>query len=453
MKHHILLSISISISIIMSRSNTTVTLYQELAWGSAKAFRTFVPPPQDRIPITWHTAPYMLVQFIPYSFMSYLVQRPDTHLIRLLFLPTLIITALHSSYGYVWLDPRYNVFNWAAALFSFVLIGKGIDLALARTGRHKRGEAAQGTMSTPASTAKNEPDTTGSSSSSKRHCATLLPLWLRDALELIFSMRGLGWDFGEGIYTPPPNRPQDRKPFLHATLNSFLVNFLILDIVEAAIKLIPGVGDPFGGSIFFPGLPPPTRYVVSTVIHVLTGVALVAGFGMVYDLITLFAVAVLGHSPKSWPPIMDNPWAAQSLHEFWAKRWHQLLRQTFLVFGGIPGRKIAGDFGLVLGTFLASGLFHECTILAMGREWDSRVPLFFLLQGGSLIGERIWRKVTGRRVGGFLGRLWVYFDIVILGQPLVDAWHKRGLGGGMVIPPKMSPARLLLTSAIRRLMA
>jgi hypothetical protein len=92
------------------------------------------------------------------------------------------------------------------------------------------------------------------------------------------------------------------------------------------------------------------------------------------------------------------------------------------VFGGIPGPgKIAGDVGLVLGTFLASGLFHECTILAMGRERDSRVPLFFLVQGGSVIGERIWKKATGRRVDGLLGRLWVYFDIIIIGQPPLGA--------------------------------
>lgn len=351
--------------------------------------------------------------------MSYLVRRPDTHLIRLLLLPTLISTALYSSFGYVWVDPRRNVYNWGAALFSFVLIGKGIDLALARTGRHKKGEDVPGTVSTPAiATQSNKPNASGDVSARKRQCTALLPLWLQDAVELMFSMRGLGWDFGEGVYTPPPTRPQERKAFLRATFNSFLVSFLILDIVEATIKQVPGVGDPSGGSIFFPNLPPPTRYLVSTTIHVLTGIALVSGFYMVYDLITFLAVAVLGHSPSSWPPVMDNPWAAQSLHEFWAKRWHQLLRQTFLVFGGIPGRKMGGDVGLVLGTFLASGLFHECTILAMGCEWDSRVPLFFLLQGGSVIGERIWKKVTGRRVDGPLGRLWVYFDIMVLGQPL-----------------------------------
>jgi hypothetical protein len=41
---------------------------------------------------------------------------------------------------------------------------------------------------------------------------------------------------------------------------------------------------------------------------------------MVYDLMTLLAVAGLGHSPRAWPPVMGSPWAAQSLHEFWAKR-------------------------------------------------------------------------------------------------------------------------------------
>lgn len=392
-----------------------------LPWGPARAFRTFVPPHQDRIPITWQTAPFTLLQFIPFSFMSYLVRRPDTHLIRLLLLPTLITAALHSSYGFVWNDPRHNVYNWGAASFSFVLMAKGIDLALAKTGtRHKQSEAP-GTMSISAIIAAkvgNPDDSLEDASDQQLLASSILPLWLQDALELMFSLRGLGWDFGKGVYTPPTTRPQERKPFLRATLASFLAAFLLLDIIDSAIKLVPGVGDPFGGSIFFADLPILKRYLVSTTIHVLTGAGLVVGFSMVYDLITLFAVAVLGHAPSAWPPVMDNPWASQSLHEFWAKRWHQLFRQTFLVFGGIPGRKIGGDVGLVLGTFLASGLFHECTILAMGCKWDSRVPLFFLLQGGSVIGERVWKKVTGRRVDGLLGRLWVYFDIMILGQPL-----------------------------------
>jgi hypothetical protein len=122
----------------------------------------------------------------------------------------------------------------------------------------------------------------------------------------MFSLRGLGWDFGEGVYTPPTTWPQERKPFLRATLSSFLAAFLLLDIIDSAIKLFPGVGDPFGGSVFFLDLPFLMRYLVSTTIHVLMGAALVAGFSMVYDLITLFAVAVLGHSPSAWPLVMDS---------------------------------------------------------------------------------------------------------------------------------------------------
>lgn len=406
--------------LFLSRPPFNLDYPRRLPWGPARAFRTFVPPQQDRIPITWQTAPFTLLQFIPFSVMSYLVRRPDTHLIRLLLLPTLITAALHSSYGFVWNDPRHNVYHWGMASFSFVLMGKGIDLALAKTGRLKQGEFVPGTMSIPTIAAKAADLDSPQDASDQQllSASSLLPLWLQDAVELMFSMRGLGWDFGKGVYTPPTTRPQERRPFLRATLASFLTAFLLLDIIDAAIKLVPGVGDPFGGSIFFPDLPILKRYLVSTAIHVLTGAGLVVGFSMVYDLITLFAVAVLGHPPSAWPPVMDNPWASQSLHEFWAKRWHQLFRQTFLVFGGIPGRKIGGDVGLVLGTFLASGLFHECTILAMGCKWDSRVPLFFLLQGGSVIGERVWKKVTGRRVDGLLGRLWVYFDIMILGQPL-----------------------------------
>jgi hypothetical protein len=349
-------------------------------------------------------------------------------------LPTLITAALHSSYGFVWNDPRHNVYHWGVASFSFILMGKGIDLALAKTAtRHKQSEPPGTTSISAIIAAKaGNPDSPQDASDHQLLASSLFPLWLQDALELMFSLRGLGWDFGKGVYTPPTTRPQERKPFLRATLASFLTAFLLLDIIDSAIKLVPGVGDPFGGSIFFADLPFLKRYLVSTTIHVLTGAGLVVGFSMVYDLITLFAVAVLGHSPSAWPPVMDNPWASQSLHEFWAKRWHQLFRQTFLVFGGIPGRKIGGDVGLVLGTFLASGLFHECTILAMGCKWDSRVPIFFLMQGGSVIGERVWKRVTGRRVDGLLGRLWVYFDIMILGQPLGSCFMFIFARGGLL---------------------
>jgi hypothetical protein len=298
------------------------------------------------------------------------------------------------------------------------MIGKGIDWALVKDGRFKQGEHRPGSMEEPAVAAKQGVDAPGDATARQRPFHSTLPKGLVDALELIFALRGLGWDYGKGVHIPAFSRPTERGPYLRATFISFLINFCSLDLLESLIKLTPGVGSVEGGTIFLPTLPPLQRYALSTAVHFATGCALLAGFGMVYDLCTLVAVGLLGHSPTSWPPVLDSPWFAQSLHDFWAKRWHQLLRQTFLIFGGRPGAAIGGNVGLVLGTFLASGLFHECSMYAMGRGWDSRVPVFFVLQGCSVIGERIWRKVTGRRVDGLLGTLWVYFDIVILGQPL-----------------------------------
>lgn len=305
------------------------------------------------------------------------------------------------------------------ALLALVCIGLGIDFALVREGRFKIGEKTLGDIETPA-ISQQDPSITGSTKAdpamSHRPGGGFLPLWFEDAMEVLIAVRGIGWDFGDKVYVPHQTRPLEKRPFLLATLENFLWSFIMLDFLEACLKLVPGVGSPRGGTIFFPGLPPLSRYFLSTCIHVATGTAFIAGFDMVYDLIVLFCVGVLGHVPSSWPPVMHNPWAAQSLHEFWAKRWHQLLRHTFLIYGGYPGYFVAGKAGLLIGTFLASGLYHECSMYSMGRGWDNRPIIFFLIQAIAILLEKLWRNVTGRRVKGIWGRSWVYFCIMVLGQ-------------------------------------
>lgn len=294
------------------------------------------------------------------------------------------------------------------------------------------------------------------------HQNTFIPQWISDAFELLHTNRGLKFKFGQGVHVPSFTRPLDSiQSFLNATFKSFLINFLTLDLCESLIKLFPGtIGTPIGGTMFYPDLPAPfPRYLISTAIHMLTGIALLAGFGMVYDLTTLVGVGVFNNSPLSWPPVTDDPWSSQSLHELWARRWHQLLRQTFIIYGGYPGKWVMesimnvislplvlfpsfnkpnpksksksksenkrkrfiremGNLGMLLGTFVASGLFHECAMYGMNRGFDWVPVLFFAAQGPILIGERLWRKVIGRRVGGWIGRLWVYFVLFILAQPM-----------------------------------
>ncbi|KAJ7134718.1 hypothetical protein C8R44DRAFT_870321 [Mycena epipterygia] len=421
-----------------------LTVYQEISVGTMRAFRAIVPEPRHRVPLTWDRAPALLASFLPFVFLAYLARRPGTYHIRLLLLPTVIVATLTTGFRYMWTIPELNVYNWGMALLSEVMIAKALEFAFTKEGMLKVGERAPGQLKGKEVVKESEATANGHAEAPETRGSRLFPPWLYDSFELIHTMRGLRWKFAQGTYIPAPTRPQERRAFLRATLISFVKNFLLLDLFESCIKVFPGVGVPSGGAMFYPKLSPIPRYTVSTTIHMLTGSALLAGFGMIYDLITLVAVGLLDSAPASWPPVTDRPWHATSMHMLWARSWHQLLRNTFLVFGGYPGRWIAGDVGMLLGTFIASGLYHECSIYTMGGGFDHTVTLFFAAQGPILIGERVWRQVTGRRVGGLIGRLWVYFIMFVAAQPLVNAWHMRGLGGGMVIFPAISPVRLTL---------
>lgn len=136
------------------------------------------------------------------------------------------------------------------------------------------------------------------------------------------------------------------------------------------------------------------------------------GFEMVYQLVTLVMISVAQHHPSSWPPLFDAPWAATSLHEYWSKRWHQLLRQTFLIIGGYPLGYIFGIPGYVFGAFLGSGLFHYWALYAMGKGSDVHCIIFFVAQAVGIALERLWRSVTGRRISGWPGTIWSWIWVV-----------------------------------------
>lgn len=412
-----------------------------------QAFRTLIPRPQDRTPVTWNALPYAVASCIPFVFMAYLSRRPDTYLIRLLLLPTVITAILGTAYRFVWTVPQLNVYNWGQCIVAEVVIGKALEFAFTKEGMLKVGESRPGEVK-----GINQEGANGHASKPGQPSHPFIAPWLYDALEVTHTMRGLKWKFGQGTHIPKETKPLDRIPFLRATFFSFLKNFIFLDFLESSLKFFPGVGTTLGGSMFYSNLSPVPRYAVSTLIHMITGSALLHGFGMCYDLVTLVAVGLLDGSPTCWPPVVDDPWSSDSMHVFWSKRWHQLLRQTFMVFGGYPGKLIAGNLGMLFGAFIASGLFHECSMYAMGRGFDHTVTIFFALQGPLLIFERLWRKITGRRISGWMGRLWVYFILFIAAQPLVNAWHRRGLGGGLVIPPFMSPVRWILVPILQRIL-
>jgi hypothetical protein len=311
----------------------------------------------------------------------------------------------------------------------FALV-KVVEFAFAPRGRLKVGEVEPGLIKSSAS-GRHSVDSTKAQRGTE--VLSVIYVGFLDACELLSSMRGIGWDYGTGndIYIPPEHRPLEKSAFLKSTLWSTLGYYLLLDVVDTGFKLVPGVSSPSGGSIFLPELSPVPRLLVSTSLHFATGLAFIAGFNMVYGLFTLMTVS-WWQSPSAWPPVMESPWATTSLHDFWGKRWHQLLRQTFFVGGGYPlafvSKTILGAFfgeqvtrmaelwGLVLGTFTASGLFHMFAMYAMGRGIEWKVVGFFSAQAIALILERAWRATTGRRVGGWWGRVWSYLWVIGGGQ-------------------------------------
>ncbi|QRV92554.1 membrane bound O-acyl transferase family protein [Ceratobasidium sp. AG-Ba] len=348
----------------------------------------------------------------------------------------------------------------------FALV-KSVEFACAPQGRLKVNEVSPGVLKSSVPNGRTQ--ATHESTPKAANLWTNVRDGFLDACELLSSMRGIGWDYGTGndIYIPPEHRSLERSAFLRSTLRTTLINFLLLDAIDTGFKLVPGVSSPSGGSIFLPDLSPVPRVLASTALHFATGVAFIGGFNMVYGILTMICVS-FGQSPSAWPPVMEDPMTTTSLHDFWGRRWHQLLRQTFLIGGGFPlsficertvgfflgkraGRS-AGLAGLVLGAFTASGLFHMLAMYAMGRGIEWKVVAFFSAQAFALALERSWKALTGRRVDGWWGRIWSYVWVAVGGQWCLDAWHRRGLGGGMVIPPFLSPTRLIVLPLILKLL-
>lgn len=84
--------------------------------------------------------------------------------------------------------------------------------------------------------------------------------------------------------------------------------------------------------------------------------------------------------------------------------------------GGKPLSRLLGPYGLVLGTFLASGFYHSWALYAMGKGEDYSCVWFFALQAVAMVLERVWRSATGRRIEGWVGTAWVWFWIMGVGQ-------------------------------------
>jgi len=147
----------------------------------------------------------------------------------------------------------------------------------------------------------------------------------------------------------------------------------------------------------------------------LVGLILVLHFGLFHLLALGWQVAGVAARP-----IMQRPLVAQSLGEFWGRRWNSGFRQLShdLVFEPLLQRY--GPAAATLAAFAASGLIHELVISVPASGGYGLPMAYFLLQGVGAVAER---SVLGTRLGlrrGLCGRAFAW---MIAGLPAYWLFH------------------------------
>ncbi|KAG1849682.1 hypothetical protein DFJ58DRAFT_450088 [Suillus subalutaceus] len=271
-----------------------------------------------------------------------------------------------------------------------------------------------------------------------------------DMFDLIFSVRGCGWDWSQGLYIPPETHPtSSRLAFAASTLVSGLKHLFLCGAIHSAVQSFSPetFGSVDGGTIFDQSLPPHLRYLRSSIIATLCAFCIYSGLQTCYELTVIPCVLLLRQHPDQWPPSFDSPWRSTSLRDFWSRRWHQWLRRLFIFFGGRPLSLLFGRVGGVIGAFLVSGFFHHLALSAIAPSSEMwRMVLPFGMMG---VGMIIERAVAGNQTGGWMGWIWTMCWMVLWGNVMVDGWARAGMFGGSTILDSTMPLRQPIERLVR----
>jgi hypothetical protein len=119
-------------------------------------------------------------------------------------------------------------------------------------------------------------------------------------------------------------------------------------------------------------------------------------------------------------PLMNNPLVAESVSEYWGRRWNTAFRDFThkFLFGPLTSR--LGPKGALVIGFLFSGLVHDLVISLPAGAGYGGPTLFFIIQGTAMLMER---SRAGRRFG--LGRGWRgwLFTMMVLVGPVWLLFH------------------------------
>ncbi|KAF9524844.1 membrane bound O-acyl transferase family-domain-containing protein [Crepidotus variabilis] len=414
----------------LARIGSLPLFFSPLMANSTWNFSELIPSLslERRQPVSVKTfAQCFVPAILSYYLTAVLVLIPRTLVLRLALLPVTLLLAYRSLLR---LDFASDLGEW------YNFLNQGHALALATL-----------TFRVCIWTFKKEPLRRRRSPQKPNPVSSELGQLLLDASDLVFNLRGIGWDWSHGITLPLERRDITSTPsFLLTTFRWFIANTLAMDCCHYAVQWFAPhtLGSPTGGSVFDASLPLPMRYGRAVLITFVSGFTVYFAINALYHMFAIIGITVFRQSPMQWPPVSDKPYLSTSLNEFWTKRWHQLFRDCFIGFGGKPLMLVIGRVGAILGAFLASGILHDAGTWGMGRGTDvSYISGFFFMNGVGVLLEVLYKKMTGKRVGGFVGWIWAASWLLGWGMLLVDAWGRRGLVGSKFFGNAFRPSFLL----------
>ena len=273
-----------------------------------------------------------------------------------------------------------------------------------------------------------------------------IPNVLLDALDLICNMRGIGWSWS---YKPFPSM-STRSTSIPVITAKLLFKLVVFDASQYLVQYFrPTVDFPAGDTLFDPTLSMVPRCAWAIFYTFFGGIVVFVTIDVAYHMSTLIGRILLRQSAWQWPPLFDRPWTSTSITDWWGSRWHQLFRQVFIDFGSQPGRALLGRPGALVGAFATSGVLHDLGMWGLGRGTEfSTVGGFFLFMGVGATLEYGFKKVTGRRVGGFWGWAWTMIWTIGWGSLMIDAWARCGMIAADFFPQRLRPGKSLVDAVI-----
>lgn len=270
-------------------------------------------------------------------------------------------------------------------------------------------------------------------------------------------------------------KPPLRLSRSEAVLRHFIIFFRNYTICDTMLSLLRAYGSDTIGSftpvpnalykfshentfVVFPkvggGLTAP-RWLAELAAVICVAVCVWLALSMAYHFLATIAVGTGLYEAEAWGvDLFDNPLAADSLLDFWGRRWHQFFRVSkfinnedttydsfkhqFLMLSTLILRAL--DLPISSPSILFLSFFFSGAMHALGQYLMDPVPALlpifalFPLSGFGCALEVMFKRITGRKVKGFWGRAWTWAWMLITGRWAANAWFESGVGGSYLCP-------------------